>query len=242
MIFLQIASNSEVIALAPLPPHPAVARAHHSLVPHWLTHLGPLGLFAVAVVDSSVIPLPIPGSTDLLLLWLVSHNGDPWLLASTAIAGSLIGGYTTWRLGCKGGEAALQRWVSPRLLARIVRWVEHHPVLSVFLPAVLPPPIPLSPFVLASGALGVSLKRFLAAFGVARTLRYSLIAWLAVAYGRRVVRRWSNELQRWSAPLLWTFLALSIAGAGFAIWKLRAQPKPGSKEEREIDAVASRVH
>lgn len=242
MIFLQIASNSEVIALAPLPPHPAVARAHHSLVPHWLTHLGPLGLFAVAVVDSSVIPLPIPGSTDLLLLWLVSHNGDPWLLASTAIAGSLIGGYTTWRLGCKGGEAALQRWVSPRLLARIVRWVEHHPVLSVFLPAVLPPPIPLSPFVLASGALGVSLKRFLAAFGVARTLRYSLIAWLAVAYGRRVVRLWSNELQRWSAPLLWTFLALSIAGAGFAIWKLRAQPKPGSKEEREIDAVASRVH
>jgi membrane protein YqaA with SNARE-associated domain len=208
-------------------------------VPHWLVHLGPLGLFAVAVVDSSVIPLPIPGSTDLLLLWLVSHNGDPWLLASTAIAGSLIGGYTTWRLGRKGGEAALQRWVSPRLLARIVRWVEHHPVLSVFLPAILPPPIPLSPFILASGALGVTLKRFLAAYGAARILRYSLIAWLAVAYGRRVVRLWSSELQRWSAPLLWTFLALFIAGAGFAIWKLRTRPKPGSVEEREIDSVAS---
>jgi len=242
LILPPTASNSEVILFAPSPPHAVVSRGHHILVPHWLRHLGPLGLFAVAVVDSSVIPLPIPGSTDLLLLWLVSHNGDPWLLAPTAIAGSLVGGYTTWRLGRKGGEAALQRWVSPRLLARIVRWVEHHPLLSVFLPAVLPPPIPLSPFVLASGALGVTLKRFLAAFGAARTLRYSLIAWLAVAYGRRAVRLWSNELQRWSTPLLWTFLALFIAGAGFAIWKLRTQPKPGSAEDREIDAVASRVN
>jgi membrane protein YqaA with SNARE-associated domain len=185
--------------------------------------------------------LPIPGSTDLLLLWLVSHNGDPWLLALTAIAGSILGGYTTWRLGRKGGEAALKRWVSARLLARIVRWFEHHPVLSVFLPAVLPPPIPLSPFVLAAGALGVTLKQFLAAFGAARIVRYSLIAWLAVAYGRRVVRLWSNELQRWSAPLLWTFLALSIAGIGFAVWNLRSQPRSDSRNDREIDTVASRV-
>ena len=237
-----IAPNSAVIAFAPSPSHVAVPRAHHTLVPHWLIHLGPLGLFLVAVVDSSVIPLPIPGSTDLLLLWLVSHNGNPWLLAPTAIAGSMVGGYTTWRLGRKGGEAALQRWVSPRLLSRIVRWVEHHPVLSVFLPAVLPPPIPLSPFVLASGALGVTLKRFLAAFVAARTLRYLLIAWLAVAYGRRVVRLWSNELQKWSALLLWTFLVLFIAGVSFAVWKLRIQPKPDSEEDSEIEAVASGVH
>ena len=40
----------------------------HSVVPYWLTHLGALGLFFIAVVDSSVIPLPLPGSTDLLLV------------------------------------------------------------------------------------------------------------------------------------------------------------------------------
>jgi hypothetical protein len=50
---------------------------HRSLMPHWLTHLGALGLFSVAVVDSSPIPLPLPGSTDLLLLWLVAYGGDP---------------------------------------------------------------------------------------------------------------------------------------------------------------------
>jgi len=150
-------------------------------MPHWLTHLGALGLLSVAIVDSSVIPLPLPGSTDLLLLWLVAHRGDPWVLAASAIAGSLLGGYTTWKVGRKGGEAALRRHVPPRLLGRIVRWVEGHPILAVFLPAVLPPPIPLSPFVLASGALGVSRNRFLVVFGAARCLRYSFIAWLAAS-------------------------------------------------------------
>ena len=52
-----------------------VPRLRRPLMPHWLTHLGALGLFSVSVVDSSVIPLPLPGSTDLLLLWLVAHSG-----------------------------------------------------------------------------------------------------------------------------------------------------------------------
>lgn len=76
-----------------------VSTAHHPLVPHWLVHLGALGIFSVAVVDSSFIPLPLPGSTDLLLLWLVAYGGDPWLLATLAIVGSLLGGYATWDCG-----------------------------------------------------------------------------------------------------------------------------------------------
>ena len=86
------------------PAQSSTSLVSHSLMPHWLTHLGVLGLFSVAVIDSSVIPLPLPGSTDLLLLWLVAHNGDPWLLAPCAIAGSILGGYTTWHIGRKGGE------------------------------------------------------------------------------------------------------------------------------------------
>ena len=126
---------------------------HHPLAPNWLTHLGALGLFSVAVVDSSVIPLPLPGSTDVLLLWLVAHSGDPWLLAPCAIAGSILGGYTTWHIGRRGGEEALRQYVPARLLGPIAGWVERHRILAVFLPALLPPPIPLLPFALASGAL-----------------------------------------------------------------------------------------
>lgn len=207
-------------------------RKHSLVVPHWLTHLGALGLFSVAVVDSSVIPLPLPGSTDLLLLWLVAHRGDPWLLVPCAVAGSIVGAYTTWQIGRKGGEAALQRRVPARLLRRVVSWVERHPVLAVFLPAVLPPPIPLSPFVLSSGALGVSRGRFLLVYGAARTLRYSLVAWLGVAYGPRIVRIWSGALQKWSAPLLWVFAGLLVVGLCLGMRKLFILRKSGVAAKR----------
>jgi membrane protein YqaA with SNARE-associated domain len=206
-------------------------RLHPSLMPHWLTHMGALGIFSVAVVDSSVIPLPLPGSTDLLLLWLVAHSGNPWLLASCAIAGSILGGYTTWHIGRRGGEAALRSYMPARLLGRVVIWVERHPVLAVFLPALLPPPIPLLPFALASGALDVSRRRFLVVFGSARSLRYSFIGWLGVAYGRRLVRLWSGTLQRWSTPLLCVFVGLLAVGIGFGMWKIRVQRKIETAEK-----------
>src|ERR1700761_5692608 len=86
--------------------HLVAQKQHHSTLPTWLTHLGSFGLFAVAIVDSSVIPLPVPGSTDLLLLWLIAHSGSPWLLVPIAVVGSLVGSFTTWQIGHRGGEAA----------------------------------------------------------------------------------------------------------------------------------------
>jgi membrane protein YqaA with SNARE-associated domain len=204
-------------------------------------HLGALGLFSVAVVDSSVIPLPLPGSTDLLLLLLVAHSGNPWLLAPCAIAGSVLGGYTTWHIGRRGGEAALRSYVPARLLGRIVRWVERHRILAVFLPALLPPPIPLLPFALASGALGVSRRRFLVVFGAARTLRYSFIAWLGVAYGRSLVRLWSVSLQKWSAPLLWAFVSLLLACICIGIWKVRGLRKIDAAEKLALHGEVTQV-
>jgi membrane protein YqaA with SNARE-associated domain len=230
------------MSIPPLHTAPSHAlRAKSPLVPHWLTHLGLLGLFTVAVIDSSIIPLPLPGSTDLLLLWLVAHNGNPKLLVACAVAGSVLGGYTTWQIGRKGGETALRRYVPARLLGRVVRWVESHNILAVFLPAVLPPPIPLSPFVLASGALGVSRNRFLVVYGAARTLRYSLVAWLAVAYGRRVVRMWSGTLQQWSTPLLCVCLGLTVAGVCFGIWKVRGLRKNDSAKKPALQGEAQQA-
>jgi membrane protein YqaA with SNARE-associated domain len=211
-------------------------------MPHWLTHLGALGLFSVAVVDSSFIPVPLPGSTDLLLLWLVAHGEDPWLLTAMAIAGSLVGGYATWNLGRRGGEAALHRHVPARLLGRVTGWVERHSILAVFLPAVLPPPIPLLPFALASGALGVSRRRFFVVYGAARTLRYSLVAWLGVAYGRHAIRLWSGTLQKWSTPLICAFVGLLVAGTCFGIWKIRGLRKNDAAEKFAMHNAAARAY
>jgi membrane protein YqaA with SNARE-associated domain len=196
--------------------------APRRLLPHWAIRLGVPGLFLVSAIDASIVPLAVPGSTDLLLLWLVSHGGNPWLLASSAIAGSVVGGYITWSIGKKGGEAALERWVSAQTLKRVVGWVKQHPVLSVFIPPILPPPIPLAPFLLAAGALGVTRKSFLLAFSAARVLRYSFVAWMAVIYGRNIVRLWTGTLDRWSTPILWAYGVVVVAGLGYGIVKLRS--------------------
>lgn len=190
-------------------------------MPHWLIHLGALGVFAVAVIDASIIPLPLPGSTDLLVLLLAANRGNPWLLAAAAISGSIIGGYTTWSAGKKGGDSMLRRYVPQRFLKPIARWVERHGVLTVSVASILPPPVPLTPFLLSAGALGVPRNHFLASFAVARTMRYSFTVWLGATYGRRMIRAWSHYLSGWSDAILWTFVGLMVAAVLFGLWKYK---------------------
>ena len=200
-------------------------RAGSSHLLRWLISLGGLGLFGVAIVDSSVIPLPLPGSTDLLLLLLTAHRGTTVItaiwLAFCAFVGSLIGGYLTWSAGRKGGEVTLERYVPGRILGRVKGWVEKYGAGSVALAAILPPPIPLTPFLLAAGALKVTRVRFMLSYGAARMVRYGLLAWLGITYGRHIVRVWQHELDGWSATILWVYGGLVVIGVAYGIWKYK---------------------
>lgn len=193
----------------------------HSHTMRWVMSFGSMGLFAVSALDASIIPLPIPGSTDLLLLTLVVRGGNPWLLAFAAIAGSILGGYLTWRTGAKGGEVALKRHVPARYTARPMRWVKDHGTATVAGAALLPPPVPLMPIVLGAGALGITRRKFLLSFGLARSSRYALVTWLGVFYGHGIERFWTHYLADWTKPILWTIVGIFVAGILFSIWKLR---------------------
>ncbi len=190
---------------------------------HWLMGFGTIGLFVVSAIDSSIIPLPLPGSTDLLLILLVAHRADPVLAAIAAFAGSFLGGYLTWSAGAKGGEAALHRYLPKRFARRLTGWVEKNGALAVTASALLPPPFPLMPFVLAAGALGVSRKKFFLSFGLARAFRYSLVAWLAATYGRAMVRAFRHYLSGWSTVIMWVYLGMMVAGILYGVWKFRRQ-------------------
>jgi membrane protein YqaA with SNARE-associated domain len=199
------------------------AKSSHLL--RWLISLGGVGLIGVAIIDSSVIPLPLPGSTDLLLLLLTAHRGATVASAISldlcAFAGSMVGGYLTWGVGRKGGKTALERYVPRQLLGRVTGWVERHGAWTIGLAAILPPPIPLTPFLLAAGALGVPRGRYLTFYGVARFIRYSLLAWLGVTYGRHIVRVWQREESGWSTTILWIYGGLVALGIIYGIWKYR---------------------
>jgi hypothetical protein len=95
---------------------------------------------------------------------------------------------------------------------------------------------------LAAGAIGIPRRRFLVVFGAARTLRYSLITWLALVYGRRVVRLWSGTLAKWETTLIWAFVALMVGGVSFGIWKLRSRGNPEPAEDQAIESAPARAH
>jgi membrane protein DedA with SNARE-associated domain len=84
------------------------------------------------------------------------------------------------------------------------------------------------PLLLAAGALGVSRRRFLVSFSLARTFRYALVAWLAATYGRAMVRAFRHYLAGWSTPLMWTYLGLVVAGVLYGIWKFRRERRQTS--------------
>jgi membrane protein YqaA with SNARE-associated domain len=225
---IQVSAKHEAVRQAAGSVHPA-----HGL--RWLMGFGTVGLFAVSVIDSSIIPLPVPGSTDLLLILLVAHRGDPVFAAVAAIVGSILGGYLTWATGAKGGEAALHRYLPRRFGKRLSGWVERRGVAAVTLAALLPPPFPLMPLLLAAGTLGVSRKRFLVSFGLARAFRYSLIAWLADLYGRAVLRAFRRYLSGWSTTIMWIYLGLVVAGILYGVWKFRHQRRqPGMPHDAAL--------
>src|SRR5690348_14999411 len=71
-------------------------------------HLGALGLFAFAVLDSS--PIPTFGGPDILIIFLVATRPHPWYeYAAAATAGSVVGAFITFRLARRAGRAYIDR-------------------------------------------------------------------------------------------------------------------------------------
>lgn len=176
----------------------------------WIRHLGGPGLLVLGLADNSIIPMP--GSMDVLTIWFVVHNRKHWYYyALMALCGSILGGYLTYRIARKGGKELLQHRMGPRRTKSICSRFEHWGFWSIFVPALLPPPIPFVPFLLAAGALQYSRRKFLAALSAGRGLRYGILAYLGVLYGRQFLRFFN----RYTKPTLYALLALSVV-AGIA--------------------------
>ena len=152
----------------------------------WMFHLGGLGLIPLGLLDNS--PLPTPGAMDVATLLLSARQPQLWLYyAVMATVGSLVGGFVTYRLARKGGKAALERRFSRRKVDKVCELFERWGFGAIAIPALLPPPVPMVPFLLAAGAMQYPVRKFLAALALGRVARYMLLAYLAARYGRRII-------------------------------------------------------
>ncbi len=218
---LLAAALSTVKHLAALAPQAeAVHRPARGPFVRMLLSFGLLGVFLVSIVDSSFVPLPVPGVTDIMVIILAAQHQNVILLVLLTTIGSALGGYFSHLVGQRGGMAFLEKRIPPRTFKRVCQWMESHAILSVALPAILPPPMPLSPFVLAAGALRMSRKKFMIAFTISRCLRHTIAASLGIHYGRPIIRIWNSLSAKYATPVLiviWVGIAVSCA---FAFWQL----------------------
>lgn len=195
------------------------ASAGHKLM-HAFYHAGLAGLVLISTVDSSFVPLPIPGVTDLLIILYAANHANVILLVALATVGSALGGFLSHWAAQVGGMAFLEKHVSKRYLKPIQSWVENHAILSVALPAILPPPVPLSPFVLVAGAVKMDRRKFMIAFTISRFARHAIAAWLGIRYGKAVLHLWEQFSGRWAATILIVFWTVTILFTAIGIWKL----------------------
>lgn len=199
----------------------AQASRHHSrALLHLIFSLGLFGLFIVSIVDSSFVPLPLPGITDIMIIVLAAQHHNWIVLILAATAGSALGGYISYEVGQSGGMALIEKRISASTFKRIRDWMEKNAILAVALPAILPPPMPLSPFVLAAGALRMSKQKFLATFTISRMLRHAIAAWLGIHYGQHVLHLWSHLSAKYATPILIAIWVVILVSCALAFWKL----------------------
>lgn len=162
---------------------------NHIKLPHWLAGIvgmmGGGGLFLVAFFDSSVLSFPFVPDAMVMELSIARPARMPYYAAMAAL-GSVAGCVWLYLLAKKAGEAYFHRRHGARAV-HAKRWVQGHAFLSVFIPGVLPPPVPFKVFVLAEGAFQVPFKTFVLALFLSRGLRYLLEGILAIRYGEAML-------------------------------------------------------
>lgn len=191
--------------------------------------LGPFGLFAVALLDSSFVPLP--SSADALMILLTTaHPRLMVLYAVLATAGSTIGCVILYYVSRRAGSRALNRF-SPAKQKRVKELIDRYDVLSVLVAALLPPPFPFKLFVISAGVFRFGLARFTLAIIGGRLFRFLLEGYLAIRYGAQ-----AKDILAKYYP--WIGLSLAVAIIAFVVTrKLLKKKKVRDSLERPAEEV-----
>ena len=182
----------------------------------FLTWWGP---FVVGALDASPVFF-MPFGIDALVIYLAARDSSLfWIYPILAAAGSVVGAATTFWIGHKAGEVGLDRLVSRRHLERVRCRVRDRGAMALALPALLPPPFPLTPVVLTCGALKVDPRRFFSTFAAMRLIRFSIGAALARIYGRGILRVLESDNFR---MVVIGFIVIAVIGtivSAFLVWR-----------------------
>jgi membrane protein DedA with SNARE-associated domain len=177
---------------------------------------GPAGILLLAILDSAGVP--VAGVFDaLLILIAVDRPSVAWFCAGLAVLGSTIGNTILFATARRGGRRFMNQAAPEGRAAKFREWFKRYGMVTVFVPALIPIPMPLKLFVISAGALGTSMSEFLSVVVAARVLRYTGEAWLGIRLGQESTTFLKTHAWDFAGSAVLLFLALY----GFIRWRDR---------------------
>ncbi|HEX4283448.1 MAG TPA: VTT domain-containing protein [Terracidiphilus sp.] len=185
-------------------------------------HLGYFGPLVMGALDSSFLILPF--GNDLVVVGLVAQHrqGAAWYVVMAAI-GSTIGASLLAVVARKLGEEGISRFAGKRRFESVKKRMGNHAGIAIAISGLAPPPFPFTTVIGGTAALGYPVWRILVINFCARLLRFTLLALLALHFGKQVLRVAQSAPFEWSMAV---FIALCAIASGFSIAHLMRKPHP----------------
>lgn len=181
----------------------------------FIFHLNFLGPFVMGILDSSFLVLPF--GNDLVVVGLVAQkHHNVWVYVLSAALGSTVGATLLALVAKKLGDAKIHQMAGEKRYKKLHSWIERRAAISIAASALAPPPFPYTLVIAAAGALDYSLPRLLLTNFLARAVRFTLLALLAMKFGRQVIAVSQSPVFHWTMA---GFVVLCLAATAFSLWQ-----------------------
>src|SRR5262249_31929189 len=112
---------------------------------------GPIGVLLVGVIDS--VGIPLPEAVDFFVIAVAAesvHNpAHAWFTALMAFTGSMIGNVALFQAARHGRRLFGKGQTTESKPGRFHNWFYRYGMASIFVPAMVPLPLPLKVFVIS---------------------------------------------------------------------------------------------
>ena len=180
----------------------------------FIFHLNYFGPLVMGILDSSFLVLPF--GNDLVVVGLVAqHRHGVWLYILAAATGSTLGALALALVARNFGEERIQKMMGPKRFNRLCGWIRGHGALSIAASALAPPPFPYTIVIAAAAALDYPVSRIVVFNFLARAARFTLLALLALKFGKQVLAIAQSRPFIWSMII---FVLLCLVATGCSLW------------------------
>jgi membrane protein YqaA with SNARE-associated domain len=178
-------------------------------ITEFLVALGPWGILLVSFIDSAGIPLTV-GLDFLVILLSAKRPGLAPAWVALAVLGSSAGNMVLFFIARKSCERLMKIEAPESQRARFRRWFNRYGLVTVFIPALIPIPMPMKFFVVCSGAVRIGPHYFLLTVLLARILRYGGESYLGVQMGEHSTRYLSDHARELAFIAVALFVGLYL--------------------------------